>query len=297
MINIHIIGDGSYLYAVKTLLEINQDQFSDGIEVTCFGEHYLNPSYVRKFSVHLTMEDIIRKADIVICTNPIYEHEKLVMLCKEYHKPLLCSFELEEKVTNATSIVMDNINLQTAATDLWIKRLLDVTENLHEIEHYIGVSKTSDTGDNALPGLTMDEYQQATEGVYGQPNLIKLQNQYYFASEMDDWKSGDVQISTYWINDSDRIDGSKISLETNTIFHTVITAYDDKLEQVQVKHSHTMIPNRRTLSSWNYANACVMASFVYMWHKDFIPKICTDYMELDHNTFSDNIFGRIFRIA
>ena len=46
-----------------------------------------------------------------------------------------------------------------AASDLWIKRLVDVLENLKSIKHFIGISKLYDTGDDALfPGLTMEEY-------------------------------------------------------------------------------------------------------------------------------------------
>ena len=69
------------------------------------------------------------------------------------------------------------------------------------------------------------------------------------------------------------------------------------MEEDLVKHSHLAVPGRRSLPSWYYTNACVVCSFVYMWHKDFIPKGCTDYMQLDHNTFSNNVFGQIFRIA
>ena len=38
-----------------------------------------------------------------------------------------------------------------AASDLWIKRLVDVSENLKSIKHFIGISKLYDTGDDALP--------------------------------------------------------------------------------------------------------------------------------------------------
>lgn len=297
MINIHIIGDGSYLYAVKTILEVNQDKFDDEIEVTCFGDHYLNPIYIKKLSKHLTIDDIVRKADVVICTNPDYQEENLVNICKQYSIPLFCTFELEDKIETSESIVLDNINVQMAATDLWIKRLLDVTENLKEIKHYIGISKTHDTGDNSLPGLTIEEYQQATDRVLGQPNLIRLESKYYFASDIEDWQEDGADIKTHWIVDNDRIDASKISMDTNTIFHTAVTSYDTKTQEVMIRHSHKVIPGARSLSSWNYANACVLGSFIHMWSKGFIPKQCVDYMQLDHDTFSKNTFGAIFRIA
>ena len=38
----------------------------------------------------------------------------------------------------------------------------------------------------------------------------------------------------------------------------------------------------------------VVCSFVYMWHKNFIPKGCTDYMQLDHNTFMIMFLVQIF---
>ena len=78
MLNIHIIGDGTILYSIKTLIELHLDKFKDEVQVTCFGDHYLNPAYVRKFTPSLTFDDIIRKADIVICTNPIYEDDNIV---------------------------------------------------------------------------------------------------------------------------------------------------------------------------------------------------------------------------
>lgn len=297
MLNIHIIGDGTILYSIKTLIELHLDKFKDEVQVTCFGDHYLNPAYVRKFTPSLTFDDIIRKADIVICTNPIYEDDNIMGICAEYNVPLICTFRLAEKTKHPTNFILDDINLQMAASDLWIKRLVDVSENLKSIKHFVGISKLYDTGDDALPGLTMEEYQQATDRVLGQPHLIRLQDKYYFASETENWQEGNVDISTNWIADSDRIDANRISRETLTLFHTEIITDTNDMEEDLVKHSHLAVPGRRSLPSWYYTNACVVCSFVYMWHKDFIPKGCTDYMQLDHNTFSNNVFGQIFRIA
>ena len=297
MLNIHIIGDGTILYSIKTLIELHLDKFKDEVQVICFGDHYLNPAYVRKFTPSLTFDDIIRKADIVICTNPIYEDDNIMGICAEYNVPLICTFRLAEKTKHPTNFILDDINLQMAASDLWIKRLVDVSENLKSIKHFVGISKLYDTGDDALPGLTMEEYQQATDRVLGQPHLIRLQDQYYFASETENWQEGDVDISTNWIADSDRIDANRISRETLTLFHTEIITNTNDMEEDLVKHSHLAVPGRRSLPSWYYTNACVVCSFVYMWHMNFIPKGCTDYMQLDHNTFSNNVFGQIFRIA
>ena len=97
MLNIHIIGDGTILYSIKTLIELHLDKFKDEVQVTCFGDHYLNPAYVRKFTPSLTFDDIIRKADIVICTNPIYEDDNIMGICAEYNVPLICTFRLAEK--------------------------------------------------------------------------------------------------------------------------------------------------------------------------------------------------------
>ena len=100
---------------------------------------------------------------------------------------MICTFRLAEKTKHPTNFILDDINLQMAASDLWIKRLVDVSENLKSIKHFVGISKLYDTGDDALPGLTMEEYQQATDRVLGQPHLIRLQDQYYFASETENW--------------------------------------------------------------------------------------------------------------
>lgn len=304
MLNIHIIGDGSKLYAVKTLLEINQDVFNEPIEVTCFGDHYLNPAYVRKFSSTLTIQDIVRGADIVVCTNAEYEDDNIVGLCTEFGKPLLCTFLLNEKTESIPvnrhsrpGIVLDGINLQYAATDMWINRILNVSENVKEIKHFIGISKQHETGENALPGLSMEEYQEITDGTSGQPQLVKIENEYFFASEVDAWQEEDIDIQTNWLADTDSIDSSKIDHNTTTIFHTTITKTPPGSKQDVVHHSHLQTGGQRTLSSWNYLNSCVVCSFVFMWHKGFIPQNCSDYTQIDHSTFTDNVFGTRFRIA
>jgi hypothetical protein len=305
MINIHIIGDGAGLYSVKTLLEVNQDRFNDDIQVTGFGDHYFNPAYVRKFSSTLTMEDVIRGADIVVCTNPLYEDDNIVGLCTEFNKPLLCTFLLDEKRSydnpitrhSSTSIVLDGINLQHAASDMWIKRILNVGENVKEIKHYIGIAKTHETGENALPGLSIDEYQDIISGTLGQPSLIKLENEYFYASEVETWHEDNIDIQTNWIADTDNIDPSKVDYNTTTIFHTSITSKPPASETELVKHSHMRVGGARSLTSWHYLNSSVVCSFVYMWHKGFIPNTCSDYNQIDHSTFVDNIFGARFKLA
>ena len=298
MINIHIVGDGKNLYAVKTLLEINAVQFDDEIQVTCFGDNYLNPAYVRKFTSTLTMHDIVRGADIVVCTNPNYEDDNIVGLCSEFGIPLLCTFALQDDVAPHNNIILDDINLQYAATDMWIKRIVNVNENVKSIKHFTGISKTSETGENALPGLSLEDYQEVMNNVLGQPKLIKLQNKYFFASEIDSWLGDDnIDIQTNWIADTDNVDASKVDWHTETLFHTTVTSSSEYQTEDLVKHSHLLIPGRRTLNSWHYANACVVASFVYMWHRGFLPENCTSYEQIDHSTFVDNIFGAMFKLA
>jgi len=297
MITIHIVGDGAPLYSLKTILEVNQDKFKDEIEVVGFGDHYFNPIYVRKFSSSLTLEDVVRGANIVICTNPAYEDDNIAGLCNEFRVPLICTFALNEKPTTPNTILLDDINLQYAATDMWIKRIINVNSNVKEVRHFNGITKLYDTGDDALPGLTMDEYHEATDRVLGQPHLIKLQKKYFFASEVENWQEDNINIQTNWIVDSDRVDGSRVDWETETVFHTTIISKPVQSEQEVIKHSHLSVPSRRGLTSWHYLNNCVVASFIFMWHKDFIPANCTDYTLIDHGTFVDNIFGSIFKIA
>ena len=127
--------------------------------------------------------------------------------------------------------------------------------------------------------------------------LIKLQKKYFFASEVENWQEDNINIQTNWIVDSDRVDGSRVDWETETVFHTTIISKPVQSEQEVIKHSHLSVPSRRGLTSWHYLNNCVVASFIFMWHKDFIPANCTDYTLIDHGTFVDNIFGSIFKIA
>jgi hypothetical protein len=143
----------------------------------------------------------------------------------------------------------------------------------------------------------MEEYQEITDSTNGQPQLVKIENEYFFASEVDSWQDEDINIQTNWLADTDSIDSSKIDHNTTTIFHTTIVKTPPGVQNDVVHHSHLQIGGQRTLSSWNYLNSCVVCSFVFMWHKGFIPQNCSDYNQIDHGTFTDNIFGSRFRIA
>ena len=48
MINIHVLGNGTPMYAIKSLIEVNPEEFAEQVKVTCFGDHFLNSVFVRK---------------------------------------------------------------------------------------------------------------------------------------------------------------------------------------------------------------------------------------------------------
>lgn len=294
MINIHILGNGTAMYAIRSLLEVNALHFSDEIKVNCFGDYYFTNTAIYALNNHLTVEDVIKASDIVICTDPEFEHDDIVDICSLNSKPLFCTFALENKIP-VDGIVLDNLNVNHAATDLWISRLLDVVNGLEKIVHYHGVSKLHNVDPGALPGITAEEYREATEEITGQPNLIYLEDKYFYSSEMDTKKINGVTVSTNWLFDSDKIDAKKIDIQTEFIYHTV--CYTTVNDETYLKHSHMKCPNSRSLAAWHYINACVVCSFVYMWDNRNIPKSCTDYNVIDHSTFTDNIFGARFRIA
>ena len=264
MINIHILGNGSQIYAIRTLLEVNQDAFSDDIKVNCFGDFYFRRTPVYALNNHLTMGDAISEADIVICTDPEYEDDGVVRLCAEHGKPLFCTFRLESRTFSQNQFVMDGLNVENAASDLWINRLLDVHDNIVEIEHYYGLSKLFDTGDNALPGVTPEEYRYATQNINGQPKLIWMgpSNRYFYTQEVFEDNENGIPISYSWVIDTDQIDASKVDLQTEFIFHTVMKVRSD--EKVILTRSHMTCQDSRTISAWFYINACVVSSFVYM---------------------------------
>lgn len=297
MINVHILGNGTLMYAIRTLLEVNQTQFKDDIRVNCFGDFYFSRSMVYALNNYLTVEDVVSQADIVICTDPKFEDDDIVALCAEQSKPLFCTFLLENKKPYKNSLILDGLNVENAASDLWINRILDVTENVVEIEHYYGLSKLYETGDNALPGITAEEYREATQHVDGQPRLVWLgaSNRYFYAQEIFEEKEDDVTVSYNWLIDTDHIDASKIDLQTEFLFHTVTKINDGS--QTTLKRSHMTCQDNRTIAAWFYINACVVSSFVYMYHHNQCPTNCQDYNLIDHSIFSDNIFGARFRVA
>src|SRR6056300_434921 len=123
MINIHIIGNGTETYAVRGLLEVQQLQLPDDIKVNIFGEYYFRNSLVFTLNNHLTLKDVIKSADIVICTDPRYEQDDLINLCSQYSKPLFCTFSLENfNVRHSDFICLDGLNVAEAASDMWINR-------------------------------------------------------------------------------------------------------------------------------------------------------------------------------
>lgn len=296
MINVHILGNGTPVYAIKSLLELNLEQFSRPIKVTCFGDHFLNSVFVRKLNQYPSIKDIIRSADVVICTEPEYELLGIVDSCQEYDKPLFCRFLLENRVPEVGTI-LDGLNVENAATDLWINRLVDVTENLLEIKHFIGLHKLHDTGDNALPGISIEEYRDATQHVTGQPSIVKIDKNYFYRSEIDESLIDEVKVSTNWICDTESIDAMKFDSQSEFIFHTTRVVEDKKLNSKVMKHSHLHLPSRRSISAWQYANTCVLASFVHMYIEGRISNGCRDYADIDHDLFTKNLFGSIFRIS
>ena len=296
MMNIHILGNGTPIYALKTLIELNPEQFATPVRVTCFGDHFLNSVFVRKINQYPSIKEIIKSADVVVCTEPEYELQGLVESCQEYDKPLLCRFLLENKVPEMGTI-LDGLNVENAATDIWINRLVDRTENLVELKHFIGLHKLHDTGDNALPGITIEEYRDATQHVTGQPSVVKIDKNYYYRSEIDESYIDDIKVTTNWIVDTDSIDAMKFDPQSEFIFHTTRISQSNESEGETIKSSHLSCPARRNISAWQYANACVIASFVHMSIHGELPKNCRDYTDIDHDKFSKNLFGSIFRIS
>ena len=94
MINIHILGNGTPIYALKSLIEVNSEHFPQQVQVTCFGDHFLNSIFVRKLQQYPSIDDIIQTADIVVCTEPDYENLGIVQKCQDLNKPLFCRFLL-----------------------------------------------------------------------------------------------------------------------------------------------------------------------------------------------------------
>jgi hypothetical protein len=295
MINIHIFGDGTLLYAIKSILEVNARQFNDDIQVTCFGSHYTNPLFVLPMKNHVTVDDAVKRADLVVCINPELE-EEIVELVLKYNKPSLYTFKLQDSSVYNGGIFIDNLNVLGAAVDLWVNRLIDTVDNITEIEHFTGLSKYFDTGDNALPGISIEDYRAAIESVTGQPKLINLINRYFYSSEISKYTKNGIEITNNWIIDTDKIDAKKLDITTNFLYHTTYKTKEDN-GIISVHHSHMECANQRSLAAWYYINSCVVSSFIYMWEKDLIPQNCNDYNVIDHSTFSDNIFGARFRIA
>ena len=225
------------------------------------------------------------------------EDDGVVRLCAEHGKPLVCTFRLESRTFSQNQFVMDGLNVENAASDLWINRLLDVHDNIVEIEHYYGLSKLFDTGDNALPGVTPEEYRYATQNINGQPKLIWMgpSNRYFYTQEGFEDNENGIPISYSWVIDTDQIDASKVDLQTEFIFHTVMKVRSD--EKVILTRSHMTCQDSRTISAWFYINACVVSSFVYMYTNKQLPTNGKDYNLVDHSVFSDNIFGARFRIT
>lgn len=296
MINIHVLGNGTQLYAIKSLIELNPDQFSEEVRVTCFGDHFLNSVFVRKLDQYPSIDNIIQSADVVVCTEPEYELLGIVEKCQQFGKPLLCRFLLENIIPE-TGTILDGLNVENAASDLWINRLVETTENLVELKHFIGLHKLHDAGDDALPGISIEEYKEATQNVTGQPSIVKIERNYYYKSEIDETDYDGVKVSTNWIVDTDSIDAMKFDPQSEFVFHTIRTVDDKTRGGEVIKHSHFHIPSRRSISAWQYANTCVLASFIHMYVHNNLPKDCRDYAEADHNMFTKNIFGRIFRIS
>lgn len=296
MINIHIIGNGTSVYAIRTLLEVNQDQFNDDIKVTCFGNYYFAKSLVYALNNNLTIADVISAADIVICTDPEFEEDNIVGLCAEQRKPLFCTFLLQNKPFHKNCIILDGINIENAASDIWVNRLLDVNTNVTKIDHYYGLVKEFDTGENSLPGITADEYLDATNSINGQPRLLWFGNpgRYLYAQNILEEDVDNVPVSYSWLIDTDRIDTSKVDIMSKFIFHTVIELDTDGKKII--KRSQLECNENRTIPAWFYINACVVGSFVYMYNHRFLPLTCNDYNMVDHSVFSDNIFGARFRI-
>jgi len=297
MINIHIIGNGTETYAIRSLLEANEVNLPGPVKVNIFGEYYFKNSLIYTLNNYLKIEDVIKAADVVICTDPIYEDQNIVSLCADNSKPLFCTFTFENSILNPNSICIDGLNVADAASDLWINRLIDVTENLTGIEHFYGLQKLYDTGENALPGITIDEYRAATQGISGQPRLITLGDRYYYASEVGTDFDNDVPITYNWIVDTDQIDANKLDQQSEFIFHTVITTKNPEDSTEILTRSHMTCQHARSLPAWFYINACVVTSFIYMYMAKQLPTSCIDYNMVNHSTFSTNLFGKRFRIA
>ena len=296
MINIHILGNGTPIYALKSLIEVNSEHFPQQVQVTCFGDHFLNSIFVRKLQQYPSIDDIIQTADIVVCTEPDYENLGIVQKCQDLNKPLFCRFLLENTFSD-NGLILDGLNVENAATDLWINRLVDTTENLLEIKHFIGLHKLHDSGDNALPGISIEEYRDATQHVTGQPSLVKLNRNYFYKSEIEETYSDDVKVTTYWITDTESIDAVKFDIHSEFIMHTTRIIKDKENGNDIIKHSHMSCPSRRSTSAWQYINTCVLVSFIHMYIDGQLPENMQDYAEADHNLFTNNIFGRIFRLS
>lgn len=297
MINIHIIGNGTSVYAIRTLLEVNQDKFNDDIKVTCFGNYYFAKSLVYALNNNLTLSDVISSADIVICTDPEFEEDNIVGLCEDQRKPLFCTFLLQNKPSQKNCVILDGINVENAASDIWINRLLDINNNIIKIDHFYGLVKEFDTGNNALPGITADEYRYATDSISGQPQLLWFGNpgRYLYAQNVIEEDIDNIPVSYSWLIDTDQIDTSKVDIMSKFVFHTAIEY--KKGNEIIVQRSHLECGENRTIPAWFYINACVVGSFVYMHHTKMLPLTCTDYNVIDHSVFTDNIFGARFRIS
>ena len=297
MLNIHIIGNGTETYAIRSLLEVHQSKLPDDIKVNIFGEYYFKSSLIYTLNNYLKVEDVVKASDIVICTDPNYEDEDIVKLCSDNNKPLFCTFTLENSLVDPNTICLDGLNVADAASDLWINRLLDVTNHITSIEHFYGLSKLYDTGENALPGISIDDYRAATQRISGQPRLITLGEKYFYASEVANVVENDIPVTYNWIIDTDQVDADRLDTQTEFIFHTVTRTKKPDDDTEYLKRSHMACTNQRSLSAWHYINACVSCSFVYMYMAKQLPTVITDYNTVDHNTFSSNIYGSRFRIA
>lgn len=297
MLNIHIIGNGTETYAIRSLLEVNQSQLPDDIKVNIFGEYYFRHSLVFTLNNNLKVADVVKTADIVICTDPIYEDQDIVSLCADHNKPLFVTFSLENSSPSPNSLCFDGLNVADAASDLWINRLIDTTNDIISIEHFYGLSKLYDTGENALPGISIEEYRAATQHITGQPRLITLGQKYFYASEVLTEYDNDIPVSYNWITDTDHVDADRLDTQTEFIFHTVTRTKKAGDTTEFMRRSHMTSQNARSLSAWHYINACVVCSFVYMYMSNQLPSTGTDYNTIDHNTFSNNIYGKRFRIA
>ncbi|MGY8866589.1 MAG: hypothetical protein ACKVJK_13320 [Methylophagaceae bacterium] len=297
MINIHIIGNGTETYAIRSLLEANEVNLPGPVKVNIFGEYYFRNSLIYTLNNYLKIEDVIKAADVVICTDPIYEDQNIVSLCSDNDKPLFCTFTLENSIVSPNSVCIDGLNVADAASDLWINRLLDITNDVTSIEHFYGLQKLYDTGENALPGITIDEYRAATQRITGQPRLITLGEKYYYASEVATEFDNDIPVTYNWIVDTDHIQADKLDTQTEFIFHTVTRTRKPEDTTEIMSRSHMTCQNARSLSAWHYINASVTCSFIYMYMSKQLPTVCVDYNVVDHNTFSSNIFGNRFRIA